>query len=510
MTMGGSGFKLVGPLRPGMFAPGVGGAGAPKAASTGVPGDVDASYAVAAALLKERFGQGLSTIRPGGVVHVGGTFDHIDKVLRAAGIPFQEALPPVGVLHEDEAIFKLEDGLTEEQLEAARVVFASCRENFPEVWAHRIAQFVERGGLLVATDWLLKHLIEKAFPGYIAFASSTGPNASFPITSHRQDLGIGFFEGQGAPVWFVEHASYLPYIIDPGKVMVIAESTPMREMYGNGVVMAAFQHGQGLVLYATSHIYAQHAVAGDERDQLSAADFAKATGASPATVDFATQAGSGATYTGAQAAVSTMSFVTQVVTGGSSVMGQKGGPQRSKAERGEVPRYELPWEPTSRTLRWDPETNQWRTGEAWPMTWDQESGFYTLSPPPENVWIIVGRGTQEEWDAKVNPEIRFVIDSIRAKSPGSQIVFIPLMETSGQRRLSRAHCLIRPTGNGGAYQITSLLGKVAILDDGDDPSKDIKLIAGGHQQASLSTHQRVRLASGDGEGGVSAIVFKVG
>ena len=80
----------------------------------------------------------------------------------------------------------------------------------------RIRAFVEAGGSLFTTDWALKHVIEPAFPGVLAFNGRPTPDDVVRIEVRDPDNIYlqGVLDGQDDPQWWLEalvvphHASW--------------------------------------------------------------------------------------------------------------------------------------------------------------------------------------------------------------------------------------------------------------------------------------------------------------
>lgn len=102
----------------------------------------------------------LDSVKDSDIVCVKGTFDHIHLVLEAIGIPFSHVSP---------------NTLLKMDLKPEQTVYVNCPSTFPAEVAQKLRGFVEAGGQLITTDWALKHVLERAFPGTVRYSgTSTG------------------------------------------------------------------------------------------------------------------------------------------------------------------------------------------------------------------------------------------------------------------------------------------------------------------------------------------------
>lgn len=99
----------------------------------------------------------LDGIKDTDIICVRGTYDHIHLVLEAIHIPFAHVNP--------EAILRMD-------LKPDQTVYVNCPSSFPPEVAHKLAKFVEGGGLLITTDWALKHVIEVGFPNTVKYSGT--------------------------------------------------------------------------------------------------------------------------------------------------------------------------------------------------------------------------------------------------------------------------------------------------------------------------------------------------
>ncbi len=128
----------------------------------------DRAYRAAATITREQLRRDaperarvLDEVQASDVVVVAGCYDHVESVLGALEVPY--------VLVEPEQVDRLE--LRPEQL-----LIVNCPGQVSGAAIARIRRFVEAGGSLFTTDWALKHVIEPAFPGVLAFSQRPTPD----------------------------------------------------------------------------------------------------------------------------------------------------------------------------------------------------------------------------------------------------------------------------------------------------------------------------------------------
>jgi hypothetical protein len=132
----------------------------------------------------------------------------------------------------------------------------------PDAAVTRIEKFVRAGGLLYTTDWALKNLVEKAFPGTIA---ATGNYTASEVVPVKVDMTGSDFMSQvlakkgSQPEWWLEGGSFPIKVLDAQKVDVLAHSDLMKSRYGASPIVVHFRHDDGEVIHVVSHFYRQMA-----------------------------------------------------------------------------------------------------------------------------------------------------------------------------------------------------------------------------------------------------------
>jgi hypothetical protein len=180
------------------------------------------------------------------LIVVRGSYDRVEDVLRLAGIPHRVV--------DAEEIPRL--ALTPRQM-----VIVNCPGKIEPEGLTTLRRFVEAGGSLVTTDWALKHVLEEAFPGFVAYNQrSTGDEVvRIEVRSSANPWLAGMFHAGADPLWWLEGASYPICVLDPERVEVLLTSRELGDRYGEAPVAVAFRVGSGDVLHMISHYYLQRA-----------------------------------------------------------------------------------------------------------------------------------------------------------------------------------------------------------------------------------------------------------
>lgn len=209
----------------------------------------------------------LEALEASDVVVVRGGYDHVERVLRALGLPFEEVEPErVGAL----------------RLRPEQLVVVNCPGHLDAAAIRTVADFVHRGGSLFTTDWALRHVIEPAFPGIIAYNDRPTRDdvVRVEVRDRENRFVAGVFEEGDDPVWWLEGSSYPIRILDPERVEVLITSAEMRDKYGEPAIAVLFAWGEGEVFHMVSHYYLQRTELRDERKRQPAAAWAASKGLS--------------------------------------------------------------------------------------------------------------------------------------------------------------------------------------------------------------------------------------
>jgi hypothetical protein len=128
------------------------------------------------------------------VIVVEGIYDRVQNVLDLAKIR-HTVVPPAAVATLN---------LGPEQL-----LIVNCPGQVGEDGVPVIRRFVDDGGSLITTDWALKHVLEPAFPGLVAYNElpTADDVVRVEIASDHPFLD-GFFQPRDDPQWWLEGSSY--------------------------------------------------------------------------------------------------------------------------------------------------------------------------------------------------------------------------------------------------------------------------------------------------------------
>jgi hypothetical protein len=202
----------------------------------------------------------LDAVEKSDVVVVRGCYDRVEDVLAALEVDFTACSTA--------ALDRL--ALRPEQL-----LVINCPGQVSAHAITRIRAFVEAGGSLFTTDWALKHVIEPAFPGVLAF--NERPTADDVVRIEVKDPDNiylqGVIDGQDDPLWWLEASSYPIRVVDAERVEVLITSKELGRKYGEEPVAVWFRWGEGEVFHMISHYYLQRTELRTERHKSSAAGY---------------------------------------------------------------------------------------------------------------------------------------------------------------------------------------------------------------------------------------------
>ncbi len=202
----------------------------------------------------------LDAVEKSDVVVVRGCYDRVEDVLGALQVEFTACEPSAL------------DRLT---LRPEQLLVINCPGQVSAHAITRIRAFVEAGGSLFTTDWALKHVIEPAFPGVLAF--NERPTADDVVRIEVKDPDNiylqGVIDGQDDPLWWLEGSSYPIHVIDTERVEVLITSRELGQKYGEEPVAVWFRWGEGEVFHMISHYYLQRTELRTQRHQASAASY---------------------------------------------------------------------------------------------------------------------------------------------------------------------------------------------------------------------------------------------
>ncbi len=202
-------------------------------------------------------------VREASVVVVAGSADHMDQVLKRAGVSFIVVNP---------------EDLPELPLHGRQVLMVNCRGEMSQASRERVRRFVAAGGFLYTTDHAVKELIETTFPNTLAYTGTNTQEGIFSLQLRGEEKDRGLLKHlgeQSSQRWQLAGGGYLFKVLDPHKVEVLMESEAVKKQYGTGVLGARFRYQDGVVIHVTGHFFTQPgqrpevAAAGQAFEQLS-------------------------------------------------------------------------------------------------------------------------------------------------------------------------------------------------------------------------------------------------
>jgi hypothetical protein len=179
------------------------------------------------------------------VVVVAGSMDHVENVLTSAKIK-HTLIQPAQVAQAD--------------LRSNMIVMVDCPGVMPEAGVKRLEKFVRAGGLLYTTDWALRNVVEKGFPGTIAATGGSTGSEVVPVKmdSSKENIMTKVLLRKGSsPQWWLEGGSFPIKVLDKQNVEVLAHSDEMGKKYGSSPIVVRFKWEDGEVIHVVSHFYRQ-------------------------------------------------------------------------------------------------------------------------------------------------------------------------------------------------------------------------------------------------------------
>lgn len=213
----------------------------------------------------------LDDIKESDIIVVTGQYDHAQVNFELAGIP-HIVIDPLK--------------MNSIEITPDKLLFINCPgTEIEENGITTIKRFVESGGMLVTTDWVLKNVLEVAFPGYVKFNDRSTVDDVFRI--EILEVGDDSFvhkviDQTDDPQWWLEGSSYPIQILDKEKVKILVTSKEMEEKYGEAPIVVSFKFGMGEIIHMTSHFYLQRTETRTERHALSSKTYAMEKGFSKA------------------------------------------------------------------------------------------------------------------------------------------------------------------------------------------------------------------------------------
>jgi hypothetical protein len=230
------------------------------------------AYAAGAVISKESMSRdapedhaALEQIEAADIVVVGGIYDHVEQVLAALELPHT----PVG----PERVAGLD-------LRPDQLLVINCPGQIGRRGVEQVRGFVAGGGSLFTTDWALRHVLEPAFPGVVAYNERPTADAvvRVEVAAHDNPFLKGVIGEGDDPQWWLEGSSYPIRVLDAGRVRVLIRSSELESKWGEAPVAVTFTHDEGEVFHMISHYYLQRTETRNQRHSAPASAFAAEKG----------------------------------------------------------------------------------------------------------------------------------------------------------------------------------------------------------------------------------------
>ncbi|HEX6843499.1 MAG TPA: hypothetical protein VF235_00140 [Actinomycetota bacterium] len=225
------------------------------------------AYRAGARMARERMSReapldarALEAVEAADIVVVSGTYDHVETVLDALDMPGTRIDP---------------SQLAQVELRREQLLVINCPGQIGPVNLPRIRDFVQIGGSLFTTDWALRHVVEPAFPGTVAFNDRPTQDDVVPIEvlDHDNPFLAGVMDGSDDPQWWLEASSYPIRVLDRDRVQVLITSRRMERRYGEAPIAVLIPWGDGEVFHMVSHYYLQRTELRNARHRFGAASY---------------------------------------------------------------------------------------------------------------------------------------------------------------------------------------------------------------------------------------------
>jgi hypothetical protein len=230
------------------------------------------AYQAGARIARERMvreapldAKALEAVQASDVLVVPGQYDRVEQVLGALEMPFT-TIQPADLAHV--------------RLRPEQLLVINC----PGAGLHQsiegIREFVRSGGSLFTTDWALRHVLEPAFPGTVAYNERPTRDdvVRIEVLEHDNPFLRGVMDEGDDPQWWLEGSSYPIRILDPTRVQVLIQSAELGDRYGERPVAVLIHEGQGEIFHMISHYYLQRTELRSKRHSMPAGAYAEEKG----------------------------------------------------------------------------------------------------------------------------------------------------------------------------------------------------------------------------------------
>ncbi len=202
----------------------------------------------------------IQDIKEADVIVVRGVHDHIEQVFSMSGTPFTLINP---------------EKLDRAELRQDQIVFINCPGEINSLGLNKLTSFVSGGGFLFTTDWALKNVLEKAFPGYVEYnqQATSDEVVRVEILDTEDPFLKSILGPKDDPQWWLESSSYPIRVLDKRKVEVLVTSKDIKDRYGEAPVFITFKHCEGKIYHMISHFYLQRSETRSKRHFAPAANY---------------------------------------------------------------------------------------------------------------------------------------------------------------------------------------------------------------------------------------------
>ncbi len=220
---------------------------------------MERAYRLAAAAVRRRFAEQhpdyldrLSRLSRSDIAVYSGAYDQVGRVLECLGLPAVTDPEPKNL--------------------PARIAFVNCSGHYQKDIAGAAAAFVAGGGMLVSSDWGLDQVLEKAFPGVLAWnRRSTGTDV-ISVEPYLDSVWSEVVVLGADPQWWL-WGSHPIEVKDPERVRIEAASHDLLVQHNAPVVAARFSWEQGEVFHVISHFWARSSATPTLRHRGPGVDF---------------------------------------------------------------------------------------------------------------------------------------------------------------------------------------------------------------------------------------------
>ncbi len=176
------------------------------------------------------------------IVEVKGEWDDAAHALRTFGLPYTQISAK---------------RFAELNLDKVKVIVINCEGHLSAEAMMSLRRFVAMGGFLLTTDWALQNVVERTFPGYVAWnegwytSDAEARIVDAVVVAEDPDLFAGV-----PPIghWQLVKKSQLVKVLKPDKVKVLVRSRLLSEDPSRlGILALTFEYGTGRVMHLVGH-----------------------------------------------------------------------------------------------------------------------------------------------------------------------------------------------------------------------------------------------------------------